>query len=111
MIPLFRWSFPCSRLCCSVGSNWQRDCRPNCFKGNRRRRSGRRTTVYATSWTRRRPSSLRESAICCAAIPGVDPDEEGEDRGEDSTSIESAKEFARLRAESLALLSKVGRAI
>ena len=41
-------------------------------------------------------------------FPAFNPDEEGGGSRGDITPIESAKEFARLRAESLALLSKVG---
>ncbi len=41
-------------------------------------------------------------------FPAFHPDEEGEERGVNIPPIESAREFARLRAESLALLSKVG---
>jgi hypothetical protein len=43
-------------------------------------------------------------------FPAFHPDEEGKDRGEKFTPVELAAEFARLRAESLALLSKVGEA-
>jgi len=41
-------------------------------------------------------------------FPAFNPDEEGKGRGRDLPPIELAAEFARLRAESLALLSKVG---
>ena len=41
-------------------------------------------------------------------FPAFHPDEEGKGRERDFTPIESALEFARLRKESLALLSNVG---
>ena len=41
-------------------------------------------------------------------FPAFHPDEEGKDRGENFTPVELAGEFVRLRAGSLALLSKVG---
>jgi hypothetical protein len=41
-------------------------------------------------------------------FPAFNPDEEGGGSRENIPPIESAREFARLRAESLALLSKVG---
>jgi hypothetical protein len=43
-------------------------------------------------------------------FPAFNPDEEGDGRGGDPPPIESAAEFARLRAESMALLAKVGEA-
>lgn len=43
-------------------------------------------------------------------FPAFDPDEAGKERGGDIPPIELAAEFARMRAESVALLSKVGDA-